>query len=157
MIPRKQYEAIMRLLVIFAEHLASLSNQLMLSGAVIEPLAIAKVRVFIAAHHNEAMNLHDAARAANMNSFHFCRVFKKSTGLTFTAFLGRTRIESVKQQLLNGQLRIGEAAYAAGFQSLSQFNRVFRKITGETPGHYREQLHGPHRNAARKAVLVPAA
>ncbi len=138
----KQYGSIIRLLAIFAEHLATVSNQLVLRGAAAEPLAVTRVRTYIVAHHGEAMNLHDAARAANMNACHFCRVFKKSTGLTFTAFLSRTRVESVKRQLLNVHLRISEAAYAAGFQSLSQFNRVFRDITGETPGRYREQLHG---------------
>jgi AraC-like DNA-binding protein len=137
----KQYASIVRLLTIFAEHLATVSNQLVLSGAVVEPLAVTRVRTYIIAHHGEALNLHDAARMANMNACHFCRIFKKFTGLTFTAFLSRTRIESVKRQLLNVHLRISEAAYAAGFQSLSQFNRVFRDITGETPGHYREQLH----------------
>ncbi|HWL17743.1 MAG TPA: helix-turn-helix domain-containing protein, partial [Opitutus sp.] len=36
-----------------------------------------------------------------------------------------------------------EAAYEAGFNSLSQFNRVFRRIAGEAPTAYRDRLHGP--------------
>lgn len=152
----KQYGSIVRLLAIFAEHLATVSNQLILASAEVEPLAVTRVRTYIVAHHGEVMNLHDAARAANMNACHFCRVFKKSTGLTFTAFLGRTRVESVKRQLLNVHLRISEAAYAAGFQSLSQFNRTFRAITGETPGRYREQLHGLAPAVVRQPRLARA-
>jgi len=48
----------------------------------------------------------------------------------------------VKQLLLNPHKRVSEAAYEAGFQSLSQFNRVFRRIAGEAPSTYREKLHG---------------
>jgi AraC-like DNA-binding protein len=45
----------------------------------------------------------------------------------------------VKHNLLNPHKRISEAAYEAGFQSLSQFNRVFLRIAGQTPTLYREQ------------------
>jgi AraC-like DNA-binding protein len=52
------------------------------------------------------------------------------------------RVETVKQLLLNPHKRVSEAAYEAGFQSLSQFNRVFRRIVGEAPSDYRDGLHG---------------
>ena len=76
-----------------------------------------------------------------MSAFYFCKTFKKSTGLTFTDYLARVRIEKVKNLLLNPHKRISEAAYEAGFQSLSQFNRVFRKIAGEAPTAYRDRIH----------------
>ena len=44
--------------------------------------------------------------------------------------------------MLNPHVRISEAAFAAGFQSLSQFNRVFRRIVGESPSVWRDRLHG---------------
>jgi AraC-like DNA-binding protein len=49
-------------------------------------------------------------------------------------------VEKVKSSLLNPHMRISEAAYAAGFQSLSQFNRVFRRVVGEQPRIWREKL-----------------
>jgi AraC-like DNA-binding protein len=52
-------------------------------------------------------------------------------------------VEKVKNLLLNPHKRISEAAYETGFQSLSQFNRVFRKLAGESPTAYRQALHGP--------------
>jgi AraC-like DNA-binding protein len=67
-------------------------------------------------------------------------MFKQATGLTFTDYLARVRVEKVKNLLLNPHKRISEAAYEAGFQSLSQFNRVFRKIAGEAPTLWREKL-----------------
>ena len=78
----------------------------------------------------------------NTSAFYFCKMFKQATGLTFTDYLARLRVEKVKNLLLNPHKRISEAAYEAGFQSLSQFNRVFRKITGEAPTVWRAKL--PH-------------
>jgi AraC-like DNA-binding protein len=77
-----------------------------------------------------------------MSAFYFCKVFKAATGLTLTDYIARARIEKTKQMLLNPHTRISEAAFAAGFQSLSQFNRVFRRVTGESPTAHREHLHG---------------
>jgi AraC-like DNA-binding protein len=61
--------------------------------------------------------------------------------MTFTDYVARVRVEKVKNLLLDPNKRVSEAAYEAGFQSLSQFNRVFRRIAGASPSHYREQLH----------------
>ncbi|HTJ79629.1 MAG TPA: helix-turn-helix domain-containing protein [Rariglobus sp.] len=139
---KTQYQAIIRLLVIFAEHLAAVSNQLLTSRITTESPLITKARAFIALHQDEALGLEDAAQAVNMSPFYFCKVFKKSTGLTFTHYLARARIESVKHLLLDAHMRVSEAAYASGFQSLSQFNRVFLRVAGEAPRRYRERLRG---------------
>ncbi len=139
---RHQYDSILRLLGIFAQHLSAVSNQLMVQEAAAEAPAVAKARAFIADHQGEEISLASVAQAANMSAFYFCKIFKKSTGLTFTEYLARVRVEIVKQLLLNPHKRVSEAAYEAGFQSLSQFNRVFRRIAGEAPSTYREKLHG---------------
>lgn len=139
---RHQYDSILRLLSIFAQHLSAVSNQLMVQEASAEAPAVAKARAFIADHQGEEISLAAVAQAANMSAFYFCKIFKKSTGLTFTEYLARVRVEIVKQLLLNPHKRVSEAAYEAGFQSLSQFNRVFRRIAGEAPSTYREKLHG---------------
>lgn len=139
--PRNQYQAIIRLLVIFAGHLATISNQLLTSRTTTEAPMITKVRTFIALHQDEDLGLTDAARAVGMSPFYFCKVFKKSTGLTFTEYLARSRIETVKHMLLDVHMRVSEAAYASGFQSLSQFNRVFLRVAGEAPRDYRDRLH----------------
>lgn len=139
----RQYDSILRLLAIFAQHLSALSNQLMVEGAAQEPPAIARARAFIAEKHGEAITLGGVARAVNMSAFYFCKMFHKSTGMTFTDYLARVRIERVRTLLMNPHCRVSEAAYEAGFQSLSQFNRVFRRVAGESPSAYRERLHGP--------------
>jgi AraC-like DNA-binding protein/ligand-binding sensor protein len=140
---RKQYESVVRLLTIFAQHLATLSNQLIVQESAAELPAIAKARAFIGEHQAETLSLPMVAQAVNMSAFYFCKTFKKATGMTFTDYLARVRIEKVKNLLLNPHKRISEAAYETGFQSLSQFNRVFRRVAGESPSRYRERLHGP--------------
>ena len=156
-VTRRQYESIIRLLVVFAGHLATVSNQMLVSEAAAESPVIKRGRVFIAEHQTETLGLRDVARALNMSPFYFCKVFKEGTGLTFTEYLSRVRIESVKQMLLNVHTRVSEAGFAAGFQSLSQFNRMFLRVTGETPTSYRERLHGVNGTTLRHAVLVHAA
>ncbi len=145
-ITKKQYESILRLLTIFAQHLSTLSNQLIVQEATAESPQVAKARVFIADHQTEELSLGQVAAAVNMSAFYFCKTFKKATGMTFTDYLARVRIEKVKNLLLNPHKRVSEAAYEAGFQSLSQFNRVFRRIAGESPTVYRERLHGVGQN-----------
>lgn len=141
-ISKKQYDSIVRLLTIFAQHLSALSNQLMVEGEAVGMPGIEKARVLINTRHADQLSLGEVARAVNMSAFYFCKSFKKVTGLTFTSYLARVRVEKVKNLLLDPNRRVSEAAYECGFQSLSQFNRVFRRIAGESPSEYRERLHG---------------
>lgn len=137
---KKQYEAVLRLLTIFAQHLASLSNQLMVAAREAEPPMVTRAKVYIAEKHAEEISLREVAAAVNTSAFYFCKMFKQATGLTFTDYLARLRIEKVKNLLQNPNKRISEAAFETGFQSLSQFNRVFRKIAGESPTVWREKM-----------------
>ena len=147
-ITRKQYESILRLLTIFAQHLSAVSNQLIVEESTAESPAIARARAYIAEKHAEELSLSEVSHVVNMSAFYFCKTFKKATGMTFTDYLARVRIEKVKNLLLNPHKRVSEAAYEAGFQSLSQFNRVFRRIAGESPSIYRERLHGGESGAS---------
>ena len=144
-VPKRHYDSILRLLTIFAQHLAAVSNQLMVQGAAAEAPAIARARRLILERHTEELSLGEMARAVNMSAFYFCKTFHKATGMTFTDYLARVRVEKVRNLLLNPHKRISEAAYESGFQSLSQFNRVFRRVAGEAPTAYRSRLHGAGR------------
>jgi YesN/AraC family two-component response regulator len=140
---KSQHEAILRLLTIFAQHLSQLSNELIVKQTAAESPLVARARIYIAEHQADELSLTQVAKQVNMSAFYFCKIFKKATGLTFTDYLARVRVEKVKNLLLNPHRRVSEAAYEAGFQSLSQFNRVFRRVAGESPSVYREKLHGP--------------
>ena len=137
---KKQYASMLRLLTIFGQHLSMLSNQLTTQAKEAEPHAVARAREFIAQNQDRDVSLQEVAKAVNTSTFYFCKLFKKATGLTFTDYLSRVRIEKAKNLLLNPNLRVSEIAYEVGFQSLTHFNRVFRKLTGQSPSACREGL-----------------
>lgn len=138
----KQHESMIKLLSIFAQHLSMISNQIVVQQQNAEPPVITKAKQFIQEHQTEDLSLGDVAKAVNTSTFYFCKMFKKYTGLNFTNYLSRLRIEKAKNLLLNPNLRVSEIAYEVGFQSLTHFNRVFKKIIGQSPTEYRGQLAG---------------
>lgn len=156
-VARQKYDSAVHLLSIFAQHLAGLGNQLMVTEAAAESQTVSKARAYIAEHLGEEITLGQVAQAAGMSIYYFCKMFKKEMGLTFTEYLARLRVETVKRMLLDPHKRISEAAYDAGFQSLSQFNRVFRHFAGETPSDFRDALHKRKGGQAEPARMTCAA
>lgn len=138
----KQLEAITRLLNLFSQHLSLLSNQILVQQEKAEPPVITRAKAFIQEHQDEDLSLGQVAKAVNTSTFYFCKLFKKATGVNFTEYVARVRIEKAKSLLLNPNLRISEIAYEVGFQSLTHFNRVFKKILGQSPTQYRSNLPG---------------
>jgi AraC-like DNA-binding protein/ligand-binding sensor protein len=136
----KQYESMVKLLAIFAEHLSAVSNQILTQTQNAEPPVITKAKDFIRQHQADEISLADVAKAVNTSTFYFCKIFKKYTGLNFTDYVSRIRIEKAKSLLLNPNLRISEIAYEVGFQSLTHFNRVFKRVAGQSPTEYRDKL-----------------
>jgi len=134
---RQQYMAMVRLLEVFAQHLSLAAEQIATQQDHAEPPLVEKARAYIAEHQGEEIALEDVAGAVHASTFHFCKTFKKATGFTFTQYLGLVRVAKAKQLLANPQKRISEIAYEVGFQSLTHFNRVFRKVTGQSPTDWR--------------------
>jgi AraC-like DNA-binding protein/ligand-binding sensor protein len=139
-ISQKEHDSAVKLLTIFAQHLAMLSNQVFIQQENSEPPVITKARTYIHEHQTEEISLGQVAKAVNMSSYYFCKMFKKVTGINFTDYVARVRIEKSKNLLLNPNLRVSEIAFEVGFQSLTHFNRVFKKILGQSPTEYRAQL-----------------
>jgi AraC-like DNA-binding protein/ligand-binding sensor protein len=136
----ERYNAIVRLLTFFGAQLSALSNQLVVEQQNREPLLVTRARQYIEGHRTEQISLCDVASAAGASQFHFSKVFHKSTGLTFTDYLARVRAEGARDKLLNPNLRISEVAFDAGFQSLTQFNRTFKRVFGQSPSEFRTRL-----------------
>ncbi len=139
-IPKDKYGAIARLLTFFAQQLSTLVNQIVLEKQNAEPLLVRKAREYILQHKMEPLSLTAVARASGASVFHFCKVFKKTTGLRFTEYVARIRLEDAKAELLNPNRRISEIAYDVGFQSLTQFNRAFKRIFGQSPTEFRADI-----------------
>ena len=101
------------------------------------PVAIWKARKFIEDHSSEELSLTKVAKAVNISANYLSEEFKQVTGINFVQYVARTRFGNACDLLRNPNLRISEIAFATGFQSLSQFNRVFTRFSGKSPTQYR--------------------
>lgn len=137
LIPTDKYAAFVRLLTFFAAQLSELVNRIALEHQNAEPPLVQKARAYIEKHKREPLSLGAVAKASGASVFHFCKVFHKSTGLKFTDYVARLRLEDARTQLLNPNRRISEVAYEVGFQSLTQFNRMFKRVFGQSPTEFR--------------------
>jgi AraC-like DNA-binding protein len=140
LIPPDKYNATVRLLAFFADQLSALSNQLVTEKSNAEPPLVLRAREYIDKHRTEELSLADVAKASGASVFHFCKLFHKATGLKFTDYVARVRLEDARTRLLNPNLRISEIAYDVGFQSLTQFNRTFKRVFGQSPSGFRARL-----------------
>lgn len=138
-VPPEQYAAVVRLLTFFAEQLSSLCNRIVTETNNAEPPLVAKARAYIEQHKTENISLADVAAAAGASVYHFCKVFHHATGLTFTDYVARLRAEDARALLLNPNKRVSEVAYEVGFQSLTQFNRTFKRVFGQSPSQFRSR------------------
>ena len=135
-----QYESMVRLVTIFAGHLAACGNQLALQRSAPDDSAVSRARQIIDEGFREELSLGEIAQRVNVSAGYFSMLFKKATGLNFVDYVARLRVEKAKNLLQNPKFRISEVAYDVGFQSLSQFNRTFRRIVGVAPRAWRATL-----------------
>jgi AraC-like DNA-binding protein/ligand-binding sensor protein len=144
-----KYKAMVRLLIFFSKQLSALSNQLLIEQKCREPEVIMRARRFVAENKRGRVSLSSAAKAAGASMFHFCTLFHQTTGLKFSDYVARSRIENARVLLCDPRRRMCEVASEAGFQSMTAFNRAFRRVVGQSPTEYRTDLaaHGSHSRA----------
>ena len=97
-----------------------------------------KVFKYIDENYHQKISLADVANISGLCEAAFCRYFKKICKLTFTDFLNHYRINEAKRLLLLDK-NITETCFEAGFESLSYFNRTFKKVTGHNPSTFKKK------------------
>ena len=107
---------------------------------------IVQSKLFIDSNYSTAINLDAIADEATFSKFHFMRLFKKTYGKTPHQYLTNVRIGKAKQ-LLRTTMLASEVCYAVGFDSITSFTSLFKKITGQTPSVFQLQ------QAARRADI----
>jgi AraC-like DNA-binding protein len=83
------------------------------------------------------------ADIAHLSNEAFCRYFKTRTGKTYTNFLNEVRVSSACKLLINKDLSIQDVCFQVGFNNLSNFNRVFKRVIGKTPSRYLTNVYIP--------------
>jgi AraC-like DNA-binding protein len=118
-----------------------------------EPARIWKARCFIHEHLGEELSLTRVADFVNISPNYLSEEFKRVTGCKFVDYIARTRVEKACERLRVSNLRISEIAFEVGFQSLSQFNRAFKRLSGKSPTEHRAAASG-HRQALPAPSLL---
>ena len=98
------------------------------------------IQQYVTEHFRDDITLEDIAGVAAMTVPAFCRYFKRTSGKTFVNYLNDFRTVYACRLLGDEHSTIQEVAYDCGFNSVSQFNRAFKKHRGQTPTHYRAEL-----------------
>ena len=102
-----------------------------------EGVRISNIYHYIMQNYSRDITLEDVAKAAFMTPQAFCRYFKKHTRVTFVTFLNEVRINEARKKLVDGSYdSISSVAYDCGFNSITNFNRVFKSTTGKSPREY---------------------
>lgn len=114
-----------------------------------EPGRIWKARKFIHEHSGEELSLTRVAKAASTSAHYLSEKFKETTGINFVRYVARARYEKAAALLRDADLRVSEVAFSSGFQSLSQFNRVFKKLSGKSPTQYRVAARAQQKRRGR--------
>lgn len=102
--------------------------------------AVQEVVRYVEEHLHEPLQLKDLAEHLHMNASYLSALFKEQTGLTFSEYLMRRRVQRAKELLSSTQMTIQEIADATGYQTDKYFVKVFRSLEGISPGQYRKQL-----------------
>lgn len=111
------------------------------------PPHLAKVCRFLHEHAHEPLSQAALARQAGMAASSFARSFRRAMGQTLVQFLHEVRIGQAARELIETERSILQISLDAGFANLSNFNRTFRKLTGQTPTAYRKLYRLPERDA----------
>ena len=119
-------------------HLASKNYQRPIENATNQK-KIEKTTRFILENLNKKLTVNDMADTTHMVEQSFCRWFKKSVGHTFIAFLNLARVERACQLLMTTDRAVQDIAFDCGFESVSHFNRTFKRLKHQSPRVFRDE------------------
>ncbi len=136
--PRHKVKHMIGLLEIFAVQLCESLRRIRELELRLDRAEIRKAKEYIALNYSvPEMRLGAIAAHAGLSSAHFSHIFKQSTGTSLTYYLQDTRVTEAKRLLEKTGNSVSEICFACGFNSLSNFIRVFRSHTNSTPGEYK--------------------
>lgn len=138
------FERLLTLLRVF-QRLATSAEHALLQG---QPLAgaynqqeqqrLQRVTQFVAEYYARKIDLGEVAELTHLTEAAFCRYFKRLTKATFTQFLNQYRVHQAQNMLLQ-DVTVSETCFACGFENLSYFTKIFRRVTGENPLQFKHR------------------
>lgn len=101
---------------------------------------IDQVLAYIERNLTRPISREDLARQAAFAPSYFSALFREATGTTIPEYINARRVHRAQELLRQPQTRVSSVCYAVGFRDLSNFNRVFKRLVGQTPREYRQAL-----------------
>jgi len=101
--------------------------------------SLQRAREYVHAHFSENLTLARVARAAGVHPVYLGQIFRQEFGETLGEYLNRTRVRAAAAMLANSDLPLSAVAIDLGFYDQSHFTRIFRQLTGATPGMFRSE------------------
>ncbi len=145
-VPPSRVEALRRMLEMAAGYLVKeLSLELFQAGEDLPP-TIKRACQLIREQFRDDPSQEEIARAVGLSTSHFSRLFHRRTGLRYKEYVNEMRLQQTRQDLRESEESITGIAFAAGYRSISQFNRQFKGHYGLSPREYRKR----HRRASRR-------
>ena len=96
-----------------------------------------RIHQFVEMNFQKPIDTQQIADEVNLTLPAFCRYFKKATKVTYTDFVNQYRVQYAKKLLIQDK-NVTETCFECGFESLSYFNRIFKKFAGESPSEFRK-------------------
>ncbi len=104
-----------------------------------ESRRVLKVKDYINTHYKDEIRLDDLAQLVGMTPTAFSRFFRLRTGKALSEYIVDVRLGNAARRLVNTTDSVSEICYTCGFNTLSNFNRLFRKRKGCNPTEFREK------------------
>ncbi len=119
-----------------------LSHQMFSSGVTLyDSRRVKLVMEYLERHYSEHISLSTVAALVNMSTSSFSRFIKLRTGNNFIDCLNEIRVSAVARLLVDEPTNsVADIAYRCGFNNISNFNRIFKRMRGFTPQQFREQF-----------------
>jgi AraC-like DNA-binding protein len=95
---------------------------------------------FLSEHFGERLSVPQAAQAVYVSPQYLCRLFRRELSTSVMDYLMEIRIDRAKRLLEQTPLPVLEVGKMVGLPDASHFGKVFRRLTGLSPAHYRRQF-----------------
>ena len=141
-LPEEKLQQVVRLLFFFANYFCEIGEKLKKVTYDTRRASVYRAIDYMEENFRDPLTLSDAARSAFLSPAYFSHVFRETTSTCFAHFLQQIRIREAKRLLRQTDRSVTEIAYDSGFNNLSHFNRVFRRLAGVNPTRYRSENKG---------------